>query len=53
MSLVCSLNNVQFILDVEATRRMGRGKSWRPFLDSVKCDLNEKGVELNDEAQNL
>src|SRR3978361_913526 len=43
----------KLLLNAEANGRRGRGRPRRRYLDSVKCDLNEKGHEWNDETQDL
>lgn len=41
------------ILTAEANGQRGRGRLRRRFLDSVKNDLNMRGLELNEDTRNL
>ena len=43
----------KLILNAEANGPKGIDRPRRRYLDSVKCDLNERGYDLNREIQDL
>ena len=43
----------KLILNAEANGPRGSGTPRRRYLDSVKCDLNERGYDWNRETQDL